>query len=112
MEAPLFISEDSYQTGENEWTEYPTYKPTEAAPIRLEAHICDQRRNYLVEFATEDQALKFIEEKKSTHAFHTFTNFPIDEKYTRLLDVMHPTCEHGLSEANCLGPDHYSRELF
>jgi hypothetical protein len=75
--------------------------------IKLEFHICDQRRSYLVTFATEAQALEFAQRKASTHAIYELEEAPVDEQYGALLDYLYPTCEHGLSESNCYGPQHY-----
>ncbi|MFF4777473.1 hypothetical protein ACFY05_31920 [Microtetraspora fusca] len=83
--------------------------PGQEGAITLEIHICDQRRSYLATFATEDQAIAFIERKSATHAFHTLPEFPIDDQYARLWETLDPTCDHGLREALCMGPDHYSR---
>lgn len=77
--------------------------------IRIDIHICDQRRTYRASFATEQQALAFLTPRTSTHAFHL-----IDEPeavaaagWDALLDFLYPTCEHGLSASNCYGPQHY-----
>lgn len=77
------------------------------AQIAIEAHNCDMRRSYRVVFATEDQALAYMEERKSTHAFFELGDEPIGDSFTRLLEEMHPTCEHGMSAALCMGPEHY-----
>jgi hypothetical protein len=81
-----------------------------SAPIKLEAHICDQRRSYLVTFATEAQALDFIARRSSTHAIFELEDAPIDQAHVKLNDVLHPTCEHGLSASLCYGPSHYASD--
>lgn len=85
--------------------------------IELEVAICDQRRSYLVTFSTEDQALDFIARRTpvidvkagiyGNHAWFELPDRPIPATCTRLLEVMYPTCEHGLSAALCEGPNHY-----
>lgn len=75
--------------------------------IALEVSICDQRRGYIARFATEEQALAFIERKSTTHAFHELESEIIPDRFTRLIQHLYPTCPHGLSEANCYGPQHY-----
>lgn len=78
--------------------------------IKLEVHICDQRRSYLATFygsRAEDQAIAFIERKSATHAFHEVEAEPIFPTFGRLLERLYPTCEHGLSLSNCYGPQHY-----
>ena len=76
--------------------------------IALEIHICDQRRSYVARFATEDQALAFVERKASTHAPHEIESEPLDfATAPRLLAWLYPECEHGLSPSNCYGPQHY-----
>jgi hypothetical protein len=73
----------------------------------LEIHICAERRGYRATFATEDQAIAFLSRKTSTHAFWEIEGQPVPATWTRLLGFLYPTCEHGLSESNCYGPQHY-----
>jgi hypothetical protein len=75
--------------------------------IKLEIHICDQRRSYLATFSTEEQALEFAQRKASTCAVHELEEAPVDYQYARLLTWLYPSCEHGLSLSNCYGPQHY-----
>jgi hypothetical protein len=75
--------------------------------IALEIHICDQRRSYTARFATQDQAIDFIKSRSSTHAFFELQDEPINESEVKLLDLLYPTCEHGLDQSNCYGPQHY-----
>lgn len=75
--------------------------------ITLEIHICDQRRSYRATFSTEAQALAFVQARWSTHAVHEIEATPIPAEYALLLDLLYPTCEHGLSLSNCNGPQHY-----
>lgn len=108
--------------------------------IVLEAHICDQRRSYMVTFEgpnAEEMALSFIESRSSTHAISEWLIFDerwvcaphggdefyrqdelaedqpyaIDgNKYPRLYATLYPTCEHGLSAHFCYGSEHYASE--
>lgn len=104
--------------------------------IILESHNCKQRFSYKVTFegpGAEDMALKFIEDRSSTHAVSEwieYTDVPaFDEwtgdevgtrcvvneqqphmiefdKYPRLYKKLNPTCEHGMSAWSCYGPAH------
>jgi hypothetical protein len=80
--------------------------------IRLEVHICEQRRSYVAEFATEDQALEFIARKMRTHAFYELEDSEIKAEHKRLIDFLFPTCVHGMSESLCEGPMHYSDGMY
>lgn len=73
----------------------------------LEIHICDQRRSYLATFATQEQAVEFIARKSSNHAFRELDGQPVPADWKALLEALHPTCEHGMSESSCYGPDHF-----
>jgi hypothetical protein len=78
--------------------------------ITLEMHICDQRRSYNVTFegdAAEQMAISYVKARWSTHAIYEIESNPIDQQYTQLLDLLYPTCEHGLSQSNCYGSQHY-----
>jgi hypothetical protein len=75
--------------------------------IKLEVHICEQRRSYYAEFTTEDQALEFIARKSRTHAFYETENSEIKAEHKRLIELLYPTCIHGLSEWLCTGPMHF-----
>ncbi len=75
--------------------------------IVLEIHICDQRRSYRATFATEEQALSYVNARRSTHVVMEIEESPIPVSATALLDLLYPTCAHGLSESNCYGPQHY-----
>lgn len=79
----------------------------------LHVHLCAERRGYNVTFSTEDQALAFLTPKSKTHTWweigaedHTGTG-SVPASWTRLQEFLYPTCEHGLSESNCYGPNHY-----
>lgn len=82
--------------------------------IKLDVHVCATYvgteyftgHTYTAAFATEVQAVEFIGRKRSYCEFWTREDSPLDE-YGVLLDTLYPTCEHGLSEILCMGPDHY-----
>ena len=73
----------------------------------LQIHICDQRRSYLATFSTEEQAVAFIIRKSTGHAFFEVDEHPLPQDWTELLETLYPTCEHGMSESSCYGPDHF-----
>lgn len=80
--------------------------------VSLEVHVCDQRRAYLATFATEDQALAFIEHRGMTHAVCEVQAKPFSyAAFPRLYDLLYPTCEHGLSASLCEGPQHYPMDM-
>jgi len=81
--------------------------------IKLEVDIIDQRRCYRVSFATEDQAIDFINRKHAT-GNHVVSEYALEDGSgsaglgnPRLSAVLYPQCEHGLSLALCMGPQHY-----
>lgn len=80
--------------------------------IALEIHICDQRRSYVAKFSTEDQAVRFVQARQSTHAISEVAEMdksaePVPVEWTRLLDLLYPMCEHQMSLSSCYGPDHF-----
>lgn len=85
--------------------------------ITLDVHVCatyvgsrlHSGHTFTATFATEDQAIDYIGRKSSTCAFWTRDDSPIDG-YDRLMEVLFPTCEHGLSESLCMGPAHYATD--
>lgn len=103
----------------------PTAEADATPALTLDVHICDERRSYLVSFATEQQALDFIARQAADaeaqrtetgaapwaggHAYSEIESSPIPEGWDRLYDLLYPKCEHGLSAALCYGPEHYCR---
>jgi hypothetical protein len=79
----------------------------EANGVTLVIGICDQRRSYRATFATEDQALVFVGRRRATHAVTEDEVSQIPSSWSRLLDLLYPTCQHGLSAWLCDGPGHY-----
>lgn len=88
--------------------------------ITLEAHHSANRHSYFVTFEgntapdAEAQAVAFVERKQSTHAFHAPEDGDVMQRpaqYPTLHALLWPTCEHGLSEWNCHGPQHYASDL-
>jgi hypothetical protein len=98
------------------------------AAVKLEIHICDQRRGYMAEFASPAQAIDFIERRLPSsdkyelnrklypYGNHDFTELeesplvpfgPLTQDDLRLLELLYPHCEHGLSADLCYGPNHY-----
>lgn len=82
-------------------------------PISFMVSVCDNwGHRYRAYFSTEEQAVDFVERKKSTCAIHTLPDHPIDERFERLWEALDPTCPHGLSMSNCYddlfhyAPDH------
>ena len=78
--------------------------------ITLHLHICNERRGYNVIWEgpnAEADALKYITDRGRTHAVWERESDPVGLEYGKLLDYLYPTCEHGLSEWLCEGPNHY-----
>lgn len=86
--------------------------------ITLNVHICNQRRSYEVKFfgeAAEDAALAFITKRYEAkgpndygnHVISELQEAPVGSEFGRLLDLLHPLCEHGMSADLCAGPNHY-----
>lgn len=74
----------------------------------LLAEVGERGHKYVVRFATEDQAVAYVEPRWETHRFSELKDEPINgHKHQRLYDLLYPTCEHGLSLENCNGPQHY-----
>ncbi len=85
---------------------------TTAAPeIKLLATCCATQVSYTVTFAgagADAAAVEYLTTRGATHAFEfadedgsDFTTAPL------LFAAMFPSCEHGLSEWLCAGPNHY-----
>lgn len=95
-----------------------------ATPFKLEMHICDQRRSYLVTFYRECDAVAYIRRHQEAnealadagvfsggYAWSPVEDSPIPDRWDALYHMLAPTCEHGMSADLCMGPDHYpSRE--
>lgn len=69
-------------------------------------------RTYPVSFygeAAEDNALAFIARRTDLTFFEAEGDEPhqVGDEFTRLLAVLYPTCEHGMSADLCMGPEHY-----
>lgn len=80
-------------------------------PVKLEVHICNQRRSYYPTFVREIDAISFINRfTDMNHAFYEPQDSDIPESWATLLDILYPTCEHGLSASLCMGSNHYERD--
>ena len=80
--------------------------------ITLEAFAKARHACIAITFATEDAALAFMDRTQyGTGATLFITgedhDNPIPAEYTRLIERIHPTCEHGMNAHNCYGPDHF-----
>lgn len=78
---------------------------SETATIHV--HICDQRRGFNATFSTEDQAIAFLSARNSTHARWESESNPVPLTWTKLIDFLYPTCEHGMMADQCYGPNHF-----
>lgn len=78
------------------------------ATLVLDVHICDQRRSYRATFCRDEDAAAFIAARGATHAFTILNDEDDDlDAFPATLDVLFPSCEHGLSAWLCAGPGHY-----
>lgn len=75
--------------------------------VFLESYICDQQRSYRVGFSTEEQAEKFISDRRHTHVIREIETEPIPATWGKLLDALYPLCEHQMSLQFCHGPGHF-----
>lgn len=83
---------------------------TTAPEIRLHCRACQIGGGYVVVFDGPDPepvALAYLEARRSTHSVAELDDAPIDDRYEKLLALLYPTCEHGLSESLCAGLGHY-----
>jgi hypothetical protein len=73
-----------------------------AWPVKNRCH------SYPVTFSTEEQAIKFVEDRSATHAFTQHQDNPISNGWENLYELLYPTCDHGLSASLCADPiNHY-----
>jgi hypothetical protein len=77
--------------------------------LNLEITNCKTNQTYDVLFYGDDaqienNAVQFYLSHCYTHIMETDSNL---SQFPRLFDLMHPTCEHGLSANLCYGPSHY-----
>ena len=97
--------------------------------LTLIVHICAQRRSYSVTFPAGGDAIaaQFIRDRREggvralaeTLAPITGGGWAIGEDdsdeaghadlalWPQLTELLYPECEHGMSLANCFGPDHF-----
>jgi hypothetical protein len=77
--------------------------------ISLEVHGCGATSgsSWTATFDGPDAerwALAYVSARSSTHAFSESRVNPVAARFAKLLDMLHPTCEHGLSLDLCAGP--------
>lgn len=84
----------------------------------IEAHNCELRNTYLIEFDNGYQAIEWIKARESTHVIaeseeHLLYTDPAlaGDDIRALVDYLYPRCEHGLSASLCSGYMHYSDTL-
>lgn len=99
-------------------------------PITLRINVYSDHghtgHGYFAHFDNQDQALEFLNSLKAAdealrpadkpwwfapETYHTYSEtseYPIPLSADRLLDLLYPTCEHGLSADLCEGPGHYA----
>lgn len=93
--------------------------------IALEVHLIDERRSYVAKFATDAQAISFIKAREphgprraekyllgqpvGGHVFYVADpdNTEGWDAAPQTTAYLFPECKHGLSQANCYGPQHY-----
>ena len=97
--------------------------PSPRPVFKLEVHICNQSRSYYPSFNTEDQVLGFIARREAQdeawreanaapawsggHTYTELEDYPIPETWSRVWDLLYPSCPHNLSLDLCYGPGHY-----
>ena len=65
-----------------------------------------------ITFPNEDAALVWVEEHKSTHAVSQDHDRPVPDEAERILGVLYPKCDHGLSAHLCADPiNHYPSDF-
>lgn len=97
---------------------YPTVA-TVATPFKLEMVVCGYR-SYVVKFYRECDVIDFIRryERKNEaqrdagqfgggYAWFALEDSPVPDQWDALYHLLFPTCDHGLSEDLCWGPNHY-----
>lgn len=78
--------------------------------IKLEIRTQGGYHRFVATFANQEQAIEYFERQASVASFSEVEGAPISGNHTRLLAVLYPTCEHGLSESLCYGPAHYASD--
>lgn len=78
--------------------------------IKLEVRTQGGYHCFVTTFANQRQAIEYVERHASVASFGEVKTAPISRSHTRLLAVLYPTCEHGLSESLCYGPAHYASD--
>lgn len=79
-------------------------------PLTMEAHICDQRRSYVVSWQGTDadvdtRAAEWMKERGMRYAFLDIEEYPVNwTRFPKVYAYLYPTCDHGLSLAGCYDP--------
>lgn len=81
--------------------------------LTLRVHHCANGHSYNAVFTgpqAQDHAVAFIERKSSTCAFFESEDAPLDERHSKVINKLYPTCHHGMDGNQCMdpiGPHHF-----
>jgi len=79
-----------------------------AGTIALWARRCSSGNSFIVRFPDQDAAIRWAQERKSTHVVTELKDEPVPDECGSLLDYLYPKCDHGLSASLCADPvNHY-----
>ena len=78
--------------------------------ITLETTNVKTHITYEARFHTEAQAIAFIDRKSTTSVF-TLDETINHIDFPALFEKLFPSCEHGLSDSLCAGPQHYPTHM-
>jgi hypothetical protein len=74
--------------------------------VKLDVFLTDRPRSIAVSFATEAQALAYLDRPSVATAVEREDSL-IPNDWKLLIDKLYPTCPHGLSLDLCEGTQHY-----
>ncbi len=72
--------------------------------VKMDVRTDGGYHTFTVGFSTEAQALTYIGARQKTHVFDEIEATPIPRTWTELLDLLYPTCHHGLDARMCMDP--------
>ena len=72
--------------------------------VKFDAATQGGYHKFTVSFSTEDQALAWISARTATHNVSEVPGQEIPEDWTRVIDLLYPTCHHGLNGWLCMDP--------